>query len=944
MHSESKKLSVIHESCNYLFDVIVTHFRTNKIKIQNPAQLQVDVNFNNQTLRITRSRINVTEFKTGSALEFKEFPNKLRKFLSKCGMPVSVIYNGRIIGAGQIEFPAMFTDRIEEGMSELMHADTCIFERESEIVGTLEILCRLYTKCDEKTKQEDAKCLLYKDKSINPQDIMFVMGENQQCPNQSDLCPDVMYPDEDDDRLKLDLLRYRSSNGNDRRPTATFMHNPVANNAAGGMKQMARDCEQIIDSIIKRTGQPQQMIDEVDSTVEPPPTLPNVPRFSQFPASQANNNELCNPKVIPVPISEIEKPSIKPIRFCPVCLTNMSWLPKFAACPNCGVKPMPVIEERHKEKKLTADQIVSDLLGKPFLENMEDFCSKLCTAPAAKNANEDQQLGCRCTCKNGKICAHCRIRKICSDIFQGDEGQPACPEAIPKSSEVICLEDNNVEKCRPHLARVFSELRELYNIKESKLTHGASKECGQYSSPNKNPQEVDAKPKGKLKAYLPKINRSSAENTAKLRKANVEQRQISCKIGHKSCVSQRGAVPPNHGWAWPSSKLTRKYGWQPGFVRKSIKKIMRFFLQYLPERTALDTCVKEKKADMESSLPILNVCKKKGEVFITLRAVNNKDVEIKPIVFKVVKSDFAVALSEIKRKLKAKGFPKCSCHKTLMLCTCRSYYEKKYLEHALQKECKRRGMVSCVNELVLTDTSDSEMEYDFDVTPPAGFTQARTVPKPLTVSHSTQCIARDSIALPRYPIKYSPYWRAYDCAAGDRYTGTAFGAPAEEVFEDGSFGSKGGGVHGESATPGAKTKDKAIRGKTSRGPMRASHAAKKKPNAAGLPEVRVPKRFEKKLEEASRARENAVRKEITQKKLGINMMKYLQKHGAFSKKRPAVGPDGLTDAQRRCRALRQVPPPPIEFVTQLGKGFNPCTAGCCNSYGNQCLNPCYYRC
>lgn len=62
------------------------------------------------------------------------------------------------------------------------------------------------------------------------------MGENQQCPNQSDLCPDVMYPDEGDDLLKLDLMRYRSSNGNDRRRTDTFIHNPVANNAAGGMK------------------------------------------------------------------------------------------------------------------------------------------------------------------------------------------------------------------------------------------------------------------------------------------------------------------------------------------------------------------------------------------------------------------------------------------------------------------------------------------------------------------------------------------------------------------------------------------------------------------------------------------------------------------------------------------------------------------------------------
>ncbi|XP_064549999.1 uncharacterized protein LOC135436352 isoform X2 [Drosophila montana] len=674
---------------------------------------------------------------------------------------------------------------------------------------------------------------------------------------------------------------------------------------------MARDCEQIIDSIVCRTAQPQQIIGGIDSIVDSPPTLPRIPCFSQFSAPQVNNNELCSPKVIPVPISELEKPSIKPIRFCPVCLTNMSWLPKFAACPNCGVKPMPVIEESHKEKKLTADQIVTDLLGKPLLENVEDYCAKLCSAPAAKNTEEDQQLGCRCTCRNGKICAHCRIRKICSDIFQGDEGQPVCPEVRPKSSEDICLEDNDLEKCRPHLARVFSELRELYNIKETKLLPGVSKECGQYSSPNKTPQQTDVKQQTKSKAYSPKISREGAKNnTGKSRQTNVEQKPTSCKVGHKSCLSQQGAVPPNHGWAWPSSKLTRKYGWQPGFVRKSIKKIMRFFLQYLPEKKAFDTCASVEKADKEHQLPILHVRKKQGEIYITLRAVNNKNVEMKPIVFRVVKSDLAVALSQIKRKLKAKGFPKCNCHKTVMMCTCRNYYDKKLLEHALQKECKRRGMVNCVNELVLTDTSDSEMEYDFDVSPPAGSAKPRPVPKPLTISHSTQCTAMDRIVLPRYPIKYSPYWRAYDCAAGDRYTGTAFGAPGEEVFEDGVFGRKGGV------------------------PRRHQEGAKKGTRGRG----------EKMLKESARAKEDAINKDSTPQKMGIDMMKYVQQHGAFSKKRTVVGPDGLTDAQRRRRALQQIPPVPIEFVTRLGKGFNPCTAGCCNSYGTQCLNPCYYNC
>lgn len=106
------------------------------------------------------------------------------------------------------------------------------------------------------------------------------------------------------------------------------------------------------------------------------------------------------------------QPLIKPIRFCPICLTSMSWLPKFAACPMCGMKPMPVVEEINLNNQLTADQILTDCLGKTQ-ENVE--CEDPCTSMNGKRDREtskvDSNCG-HCTCKSGKECAHCRIRKL----------------------------------------------------------------------------------------------------------------------------------------------------------------------------------------------------------------------------------------------------------------------------------------------------------------------------------------------------------------------------------------------------------------------------------------------------------------------------------------------------------------------------------------------------
>ncbi|KAM8702975.1 hypothetical protein ACLKA7_005336 [Drosophila subpalustris] len=934
-------------ACNFVFDIVVTKYALHKIKLRDPKILRVEATFNRQSVIITSSRHNVTDFRNDARLEFSERPQRLRKELESCGLPFIVKNGAAVLGEGRMQFPQRLIDRIEENMTDLLHADSCTVQKNGELVGTFELLCRLVIKCADPTVEEDKVCRQNVDKSINPHDIMFLMGETQECPNPCDICPDVLDPEEGDERLQLDLQRYQSMNAT-WSPEKSLMPNSAGNAACFELKQMARDCEQIVDSITKSSGQPLKSNDfapenpyaraSSDRRVPTGPqedTLksPEFPNFTFLQPTPRESQVLCQPALMPVPISDLNKPDIKPNRFCPVCLTNMSWLPKFAACPKCGLKPTPILEERHKEKKLTAEQILFDYLGKPPPSGIEEICKSACEEKRLEEEKKEEQTECRCTCKFGKMCAHCRIRKLCADIFQTDEKR-VCPRVKAKSSEDYCTIIEDSQQCRPYLSRVFSELRDLYNIKENQVQVAQDRICAS----NKRQSKTDPK-----------------EKEPKTKPAIIEKKP---RLGHRHCVNERVAVSRHHGWDWKSSEESRKYGWRPGYILKPIKRLMKFFLQYLPEDNAFNVCrraAQEQERQRQSLQPILNVCKKKGEIFITLRsAVNDPNIEMQPITFKIVKSERAVLLSEIKRRLKEKGFRKCSCHKSLMMCVCRNHMEKRQLFQALQRECHRRGVENCVNQLVLTDTSDSEMEYDFDVSPEAGTVKPPGQPKRRQINHGTQTSRGDQKVQPKYPKpRVSPYFRAYDCAAGDRYRDTAFGDPGEDVYEDGVFGLRGGGAHGAGGSRGPG-------GHGGRGP-RGSHgtrgghgpggsfgiaipAAKSggKKSSAPIP-VKMPKRFQRKFEAAKKAKEEAELQEELKRKRGINMMKYLQQHDAGTgsisgtgkgkgKGQPVTGPDGLTDVQRRRRALREVCLPSIDDVPRRGKGPDPCAA--------MCYNPC----
>lgn len=135
--------------CNFVLDVIVTKLKLSHLNLQDPHKLQVQVKFNKMTICLSASKINVTDFKPGSGTNFEITPEDLRQNVEKLGMSILVKYDGFVVGTGQLSFPNIIIERIAVGMTDLIHSDTCKIERNSEVVGTVELLCRLIIKCDD---------------------------------------------------------------------------------------------------------------------------------------------------------------------------------------------------------------------------------------------------------------------------------------------------------------------------------------------------------------------------------------------------------------------------------------------------------------------------------------------------------------------------------------------------------------------------------------------------------------------------------------------------------------------------------------------------------------------------------------------------------------------------------------------------------------------------
>ncbi|KAH8326672.1 hypothetical protein KR067_011679, partial [Drosophila pandora] len=789
------RMSVPDESVTFLVDAVVTHLELKGINAE-PQNLNASIKFPQRAWKMGASRINVTDFPPNREEQIVSSPCRMRDALEANGIVLGVLYSGSTVATVTMSFPQEFLDKISPTMSDLLHTDTLQLMRRTDVVGSVTIVVRLTLKCEKDrdsittkiadsrtkvqftqpgiTEQEVPQDVAKKKRrvscsnlghTINPQDVMFTIGDPDPVLEiPSNPCSELAEA-EGDKLLRLDLARY-SSMKNSRVVLPDDLPCLKEKPSLRQLKEITRQFTHIVDSVSMKLKQ--------KDCWSPVPTEEPLEN-SSFLKSPPQEHW------IPVPIKNNEEYGVKPIRFCPICLCSMSWLPKYANCPRCQTTTRPFAEETVSDLQ-TADQIMNEQLVRPKPpKGAEDSCQSPCEAALKVPHSEDECPPCRCTCTLGKVCAHCRIRKLCKDIYHVPSSVHRIHPKGKSDEDYSVVSDAEGEPDGPYLARVFSELKNLYDLHDSKKQSALEKRC------HSSALISQLASKQALGQDQPLVVRPLPTC------AIVTNRP---KHVHKRCLPAERIVSRRHGWNWTKTLEARTNGWRPGAILSTSGHVMRFFLNrrdtYICQKPHFDYQRPE-----PFQTPMLNIFKRKGEIIVELHPQEPMTRRQKPIVCRIVKSNLAVALRQIKRALKDMGFRRCICHKSLVLCTCRDAIEKMELNKALKKECHKRSMPSCPEHLVLTDTSDSDVELDLKVIPPTATRRPKLRAISNNVNRGTQTGKKGSrMDKPLNPVTQNPYSRAYDCAVGGRFTGTAFGAPAENVFEDGVFGLDGGGPHG----------------------------------------------------------------------------------------------------------------------------------------------------
>lgn len=198
----------------------------------------------------------------------------------------------------------------------------------------------------------------------------------------------------------------------------------------------------------------------------------------------------------------------------------MEYLPKLAACPNCCYKTVPHFEEKPYNDTQNSEQIIKEFQDK-LQKNSDTYL------------NEPPK--CRCSCKYGsnKPCAHCRIRKLCENIFQPSPAELVpTNECEPKSSDVICSSSDN----RPFLTKIFSELKDLYDIEEPKKKQFAIDErCErELNKDSRNTKHLALK-----RETNDEVQKQETEEAIKISRPKKCRRKHSLKSASKLAVKSR---------------------------------------------------------------------------------------------------------------------------------------------------------------------------------------------------------------------------------------------------------------------------------------------------------------------------------------------------------------------------------------------------------------------
>ncbi|XP_055848674.1 uncharacterized protein LOC129913821 [Episyrphus balteatus] len=795
---------------SFMFDLVILNVWINDFDYENNT-LTIEVKFNNTEFTIESNPEKPGEFKQGRTCEFKADPEDLVLDLMDHPLKLKILANGEEIqGESEFIWPKEMLEKLERpNFIQYSHFDECdlTFDRISN--GKVSIQYRMRVKCefsesDDNDGEDNVEkhCDIQNElkRIVDPNELFFLIQSD------SDMCHTLNEGNKTNQSrpTALDLSRFKSFHGKVVKDPGlidcvyapdcchTKKYSAYNLKQKGGLAKpryenstkKAKKCS-VSNSSMEWACKATQHIEECPHSNKFSEETIATCSYGSSEFSVETDSESCMTKT-PSPCKYPQSPPvlkdtayIRP-RFCPICKSDVSWLPKLAACPKCGHKPTPYTIEKPYNENLTADQILAD-----WAVDSPKQTEK--TVPKRIN---------RCTCKNGKVCAYCRIRKICKDVLRPKTAKCHGPNTKcstetgtfhkDKSTSRICKSSSESDS-RNHLAKVFSELQDLYNLKPvvQKREFVSNKKCEKLfalSRPSKAKKKKEQSGAQKKKEPFDKTSLAQAKKKLcrkKLYNYKSVRKYPGTLVGHKACVSSGKVVPGNMGWLWTANTIGIRNGWKPGAIRKPIKEIMNYFLKDYPVDSLNVSRHGRKKISKRVSeeliqKPTLHICKKNGAYVITMRPIKEATllkscadpyVPMKPIQFKIVKNPLKACANEIKSLLKKK-FDKCSCHKPIAECFCRTFLQKKRLEFELNKACRQKGIPNLKNSLILSDTSESETEFDFGVTPPAGVIKPQLKNKPDLACHETQYNEKDWIIKPTIPKPLNKYMKPFDATGG----------------------------------------------------------------------------------------------------------------------------------------------------------------------------------
>ncbi|EDW59268.2 uncharacterized protein Dvir_GJ10379 [Drosophila virilis] len=493
---------------------------------------------------------------------------------------------------------------------------------------------------------------------------------------------------------------------------------------------------------------------------------------------EGNTNRMCPPTSAP----ELKQMGMKRGHECPMCHEDVSWLPKIAACPHCGYKPLPQFEEKDYDETATAKDILDD-----FFQHI---------GSESKSLDLGSSSGCSKTCNNqaSDVKTEEAFETIVHDYKSLKQSIKKCKSAQPCTSS----SKRSQKKQQTNLVSIFTEMKKLFDDgcdeadKNAKIKEICEDAC-KLAKVTKNRRISNSNSKMSEPCGAPKVRK----RRKMAHKLNVKSRVYAPmeplthpRQGHVHCHDDERKVPAHMGWLWTHNPLAQRPGWRPGAIRRSIRELMGYFLKDFPvdsipiskymsyhKHKKLAPHDREQKPEDLVQVPTLHIEKKNDEYLITLRPLKDPDTlkraanpyaNMKPVQFRIVKNPLLKQVREMKRCLKNMGFSKCKCHRPVMQCFCRSFIDKKQLVDEVQRQCHMRNMPHCENELVLSDTTDSEAEFDFGVTPPAGLMHPERLKTVDVTNTETQYNENDWAMPTMYPHPPNPNVQYGGCVVGER--------------------------------------------------------------------------------------------------------------------------------------------------------------------------------